>query len=78
MLELAEKDGEDSLVLGAGNDGVIKVWDLMSGSLLHSLEGHYSTVTGVILSFKLQKIVRLHIFIYSGNRTGLCNTSVSA
>ena len=54
-------------VVSAGNDGVIRVWDVESGQKMHTLEGHEGTVMSLrfmadgrrILSAGADNIVRL-------------------
>ena len=41
----AEFNGDGTMVVSASNDGTVKLWDVTTGELLHSLEAHSSRVT---------------------------------
>ncbi|XP_014290049.1 transducin beta-like protein 3 [Halyomorpha halys] len=56
VLKFLEK-GNSSLLFASGDDAIIKAWDIESGELKISLEGHYSKVTDIIFSNTHQHVV---------------------
>lgn len=51
----------EKLVITAGRDENIKIWDRTSGELLHVYEGHFDEVTGLVLIDNQRKLVSVSI-----------------
>ena len=52
-----DADASRARIVTGSEDGVIKIWDVDSGQLLHSLEAHISAVTSLAVSPDSRRLV---------------------
>jgi len=48
---------DDRYIISGSDDSTLKVWDIETGKLLHTLKGHSSSVTAVVLTENGRRVI---------------------